>query len=605
MNEFLEQFLSEARELVEQATADLLALERSPGDRENLDGAFRAFHTLKGGAGIVDFPAMSRAVHAAEDVLSLVRAGERPVTADVIGACLKCIDQVVQWLDAIQDSGEIPPEAESDADRVIAQFAAKPAVQPVSAQSEGPAEPAAILREQLLLARGGGGQGAILSAGRVAANVLKAAGRSGEAAAVELALTRGDAAAIASSIDDAIGREPEASPAVRSAPLSRTLRVDAERVATLVNLTGELTVAKNAFGHLAKLAAETDSVLAPPLREEHARLDRLVAALQASVLSLRVLPLRGVFQRFTRIVRELSASLAKPVRLEISGEDTEVDKAIVEVLFEPLMHVFRNAIDHGIEAAPERQAAGKAAIATLYLRAGREGERIVIEIEDDGRGIDVARVRQLAAERRLVSAETLSTLSDAQAVDLIFLPGFSTARTVTDLSGRGVGLDAVRTSMERLGGRVEAQTRPGSGSIVRFTLPFSVMMTSVMTVEAGGQEFGIPLDAVVETARIARGDIHGVGEAQAFVLRGRTIPLLALGRTLGGGASAEGPDATVLVAVSAGQYVGLEVDRLGERMDVMLRPPGGLLAKASGIAGTTLLGNGSVLLVLDLQEILR
>ena len=598
MNEFLEQFLSEARELVEQATADLLALERAPGDKESLDGAFRAFHTLKGGAGIVDFPAMARAVHAAEDVLSLVRAGERPVTAEMIGACLKCVDQVVQWLDTIQDSGEIPPDAESDADRTIAQFAVK-SVAP--APSEAAVDPLAILREQAFLAASGA-EGKVASAGRVAANVLTSLGRDGEADAIA---AQNDPAALVALIEEAIGHAPEAVAAVRAEPLSRTLRVDAERVAALVNLTGELTVAKNAVGYLSRLAAERGDALAPSLREEHARLDRLVGGLQASVLSLRVLPLRGVFQRFARIARELSSTLAKPVRLEIAGDDTEVDKAIVDVLFEPLLHVFRNAMDHGIETAPERLAAGKPAVAFLQLRARRDGERIAVEIEDDGRGIDVARVRQLAAERRLVPADTLASMGDAEIVDLIFLPGFSTARAVTDLSGRGVGLDAVRTAVERLGGRVEAETRPGRGSIVRFILPFSVMITRVMTVEAGGQLFGVPLDAVVETVRIARGDIHGVGDAQAFVLGHRTVPLLALGRLLGRGEDAGGPQATVLVVTSGGHTIGLEVDRLGERMDVMLKPPEGLLAGAAGIAGTTLLGDGSVLLVLDLQEILR
>jgi two-component system chemotaxis sensor kinase CheA len=598
MNEFLEQFLNEARELVEQATADLLALERAPGDRESLDGAFRAFHTLKGGAGIVDFPAMARAVHAAEDVLSLVRAGERPVTAALIGACLQCIDQVVQWLDAIQDSGEIPPDAENDADRAITQFAVKSAA---PAQGETPVDPLAILKEQALLAAGGA-QGKVASAGRVAANVLISLGRDDEADAIA---AQDDPAALVALIEEAIGHAPDAAPAARAEPLSRTLRVDAERVGALVDLTGELTVAKNAVGHLAKLAAERGDALARSLREEHARLDRLVGALQASVLSLRVLPLRGVFQRFTRIARELSSALAKPMRLEISGDDTEIDKAIVDMLFEPLLHVFRNAMDHGIETAPERLAAGKPAVAVLRLRARRDGERIAVEIEDDGRGIDVARVRQLAAERRLVPADMLASLSDAEIVDLIFMPGFSTARTVTDLSGRGVGLDAVRTAVERLGGRVEAETRPGRGSTVRFILPFSVMITRVMTVEAGGQQFGVPLDAVVETVRIARGDIHGVGGAEAFVLGHRTVPLLALGRILGRGEGAAGARATVLVVASGGHTIGLEVERLGERMDVMLKPPEGLLAGAAGIAGTTLLGDGSVLLVLDLQEILR
>jgi two-component system, chemotaxis family, sensor kinase CheA len=323
------------------------------------------------------------------------------------------------------------------------------------------------------------------------------------------------------------------------------------------------------------------------------------------VLELRVLPLRGVFQRFPRLVREMSESLAKPVRLTIEGDDTQADKAIVEMLFEPLLHVMRNAMDHGVEPGPERALAGKPAVATIHLRARREGEHVVVEVEDDGRGIDVDRIRSVAAERGLSPPDAISAMSDEAVMDLIFLPGFSTAADVTDLSGRGVGMDAVRASIERLGGRVGLETRRAVGSIVRFFLPFSVMMTRVMTVEAGGQMFGIPLDAVVETVRVRREQIQPVGQAHAFVLRDQTVPLVALGPTLGWAKAESAADATVVVTSSGGLLGGLEVDRLGGRMDVMLKPLEGLLSGIPEIAGTTVLGDGSVLLVLDVKEVLR
>ena len=615
MNEFLEQFLLEARDLAEQATNELLALERTPADKERLDGAFRAFHTLKGGAGIVDFTAMSRAVHAAEDALSSVRAGDRPMSVDLIGDCLSCIDQVVQWLDEIQATGDLPAAPDRAADAIVARFGyeADPArqdeaVRPAALQASLSAVAQRVLEEQLLLiaeVAPAGREGRVASAARVAVNVLQHASLDAEAALV--AQAGGDAIALAAAITRVLGvLQPgagAASPASDTA--ARTLRVDAQRINDLVNITGELIVAKNAISHVARLAEESGNALAPALRDEHARLERLTNGLQHAVLSLRVLPLRTVFQRFSRVVRELAVGLSKPTVLTIEGEDTEADKAIVEMLFEPLLHVVRNAMDHGIEAAPERAAAGKPVNASIRLSARRQGEHVVVEIEDDGKGIDVARVRETAGMRGIVAGEVLSAMSDQDVVDLIFMPGFSTADDVTDLSGRGVGMDAVRTAVERIGGRVTVDSEPGRGSTVRFILPFSVMMTRVMTIEAGGQMFGIPLDAVVETVRLPRDRIQAIGAAGAFVVRNRTIPLINLAQTLGNKRpEPEGPEAIAVIASIAGQLGALEVDRLGERVDVMLKPIEGLLCGTPGIAGTTLMGDGRVLLILDLQEIL-
>ncbi|WP_334162492.1 chemotaxis protein CheA [Phenylobacterium sp.] len=725
MNEFLEQFLVECRELVEQATDDLLALEENPREADRLDGAFRGFHTLKGAAGIVDFNAMARALHAAEDVLSAARAGETAVTPALIGDCLTALDQVAQWLDAIQASGELPADADAAAEAVARRFA-RPAAAALSrpepaedwlaplldrhsdvaagartalryapdresffrgvdplavlerlpgilALEAAPAEPwpplaqldpfacrlvflvllevepeaadrtlasvageielraltpqgelsptaEALLAAQAAMlgeAAGEGLSGRLASAGRVAANVLRREGRPEDAEAVEQAFGRAldtmDARPLIETLDGALrGELPAAEPealAVRTAPeaAARALRVDVERVDALVNLTGELTVAKNALAHAAAMAqAGGDAAaLAETLKAQHAQLDRLVGELQRAVLNIRVLPLRQVFQRFPRLVREMVVGLGKPARLVTEGDATEADKAVVEALFEPLLHVLRNALDHGVEPAEERAAAGKPPSATIVLRAHRDGDQVVVEVEDDGRGIDVGRVREVAARRGVADPEALAALSDEEAVNLVFAPGFSTAAEVTSLSGRGVGMDAVRTAVERLGGRVRIASRAGEGTTVRFMLPFTVMMSRVMTVEAGGQVFGIPLEAVIETVRVPRGRIVPVGAAQAFVLRDRTAPLIDLGEVLGQPGAASGDEANVVVATAAGQIVGLRVDRLGERMDVMLKPIGGLLSGAPGVAGATLLGDGRVLLVLDVAELLQ
>jgi two-component system, chemotaxis family, sensor kinase CheA len=626
MNEFLEQFLVEARELVEQGATDLLALERAPSDRESLDSAFRAFHTLKGGAGIIDFAAMARAVHAAEEVLSAVRTGERPVTPTLISDCLSCLDHVTEWLDTIEENGEIPEHAEGVADRIAARFSTgastEAAVQAIEGESgyspSSMPSPHAILKAQLSLVRrdGAGARGAAASAGRVVVNVLRHLGRISEAEESAHSFSEGverlDWESLAGAIERAASQIAEAPTDESTAPISkprstsRTFRIDIERVNALVNLAGELTVSMNAVGHIARLALESRNALAAEVNREHERLDRLISALQLAVLELRVLPLNGLFQRFSRPVREMSASFAKPVRLTIEGEDTEADKAIIEMLFEPLLHVVRNALDHGIEPEAERATARKPAVATLCLRGRREGEHVLVEVEDDGRGMDTARIRNAAIERGIASKEDAAALSEDEVLDLIFVPGFSTAAEVSDVSGRGVGMDAVRTSVERLGGRVQVETRPGAGSTVRFILPFSVMMMRVISVESGGQKFGIPLDAVVETLHVPRDQIHAVGLAQAFILRNRTVPLIDLSQTLGLSLSPAKSVATVIVvALGDGQLAGLEIDRLGERINVMLKPREGLLSDLPALSGTTMSGDGSVLIILDVREMLR
>ena len=626
MNEFLEQFLIEARELVEQATNDLLALERAPSDRGRLDDAFRAFHTLKGGAGIVDFAAMGRAAHAVEELLSAARDGRRPLTGKRVGACLSSLDQMTQWLDAIQDAGEVPDSADADADRLIGRIAegeTSADETPIRPPGETPkaTEPAllptAILNEQVFLlgVKGAGAAGRIASAGRVAVNVMRHLRRNEDAERITRALAeslvRLDPAPLASAISHAAqqraesGEAPPTAAAATVLAHARTLRIDAARIDALVNLTGELTVAKNRIAHIAQRAAAAREPSAAALKQECDRLARLVGGLQRAVLELRVLPLRTVFQRFPRLVREGAENLGKPMRLVTEGDDTEADKAVVDALFEPLMHVVRNAMGHGVESGPDRAASGKPLVASITLRARREGEHVVVDVDDDGRGVDPALIRRVAVDRGVLSAERATEMGDEEATSLIFAPGFSTASQPSNLSGRGVGMDAVRAVVERLGGRVSVRSELGAGTNVRFVLPFSVMISRVMTVSAGGQVYGLPLEAVVETARIARQHIHPVGQAHVAVVKNRTVPLIDLGEALGRGPRRDADEVVVVVALLEGQMAALQVDAIGESMDVMLKPPAGLLAGTPEIAGTTMLRDGNVLLILDLNALAR
>lgn len=615
MNEFLEQFLIEGRELVEQAAHDLLELEQSPNDRERLDSAFRAFHTLKGAAGIVEFSAMSGALHAVEDALAAVRAGKTAVSADLVTDCLVSLDQVSAWLNIIQSTGALPERADADARRIAAKLAATPETAAPASAAAGDAAARAreLIEAQILLVReeGPGEANRLISALRVASNVLVRLGRDGEA---ERMAAAAGSPLKSESVNEALERVlaslagAPASTTARDEAAARTLRIDIARVDALVKLTGELTTAKNALGHIADLASggADPAVIATRLRDHHATLDRLVSELQRSVLDVRVLPLSQVFQRFPRLVREMSTKAGKPTRLVTEGEDTEADKTIVEALFEPLLHVIRNAVDHGVEPAQVRAARGKPAVAKLTLRARRDGGHVVVELEDDGGGIDIARVREVAIERNLATRDAIEAMDEPEAARLIFAPGFSTAREVTAVSGRGVGMDAVRSAIEAMGGAVELENRPAEGALVRFLLPFTLMMTRVMIVHAGAQAFGVPFDAVVETMRVPREHIAPVGAAYAFAYRERTAPVIDLGQTLGG-PSREGRagEATLVVVRARGGVAAFEVDGVGTSMDVMLAPIDGLLRGVAGIAGATLLGDGKVLIVLDLHHLVE
>jgi two-component system, chemotaxis family, sensor kinase CheA len=624
MNEFVDQFLIEGRELVAQGNNDLLALEAQPNDKERLDGAFRAFHTLKGAAGIVDFIAMGRALHAAEDVLSAVRSGTAPITPALIDLCLACLDQVNAWLDVLQASGDVPADADGKADDLVGRFSSLRTsdAEAIALAAGGKADSSTGLSQigrqlleaqKLLLAEPVTESAAsrLESASRVAANVLRHHGRDATdlEGLLQSSLLAADPTAMSAAIDrilaSLIDQPPEPAGAFTAPPPDATLRVDVDRIDRLVRLTGELLIAKNTIGHSAERAQDEADPrqLAVALKNQHLQLDRLIGQLQQAVFSLRVLPLQHAFQRFPRLVREMSAALGKPARLIIEGATTEADKTIVEAIAEPLLHVLRNGLDHGVESTADRIALGKPEMATINLRASRQGDRVVVEVEDDGRGIDVARVREVARRRNLVSEAALSAMSDDEVIDLIFAPGFSTAAEVTALSGRGVGMDVVRTTVERLGGLVVVSSTAGKGTIVRFLLPFTVMMTTVLTVEAAGQVFGVPMDAVVETLKVGRDAISPVGAAHALVVRNRTLPLIDLSQALGREGRAHKDEASVLIVRVGGHLGGLEVDRLGDRIDVMLKAPEGLLAGVPGVDGTTLMGDGRVLIVLDLQAV--
>jgi two-component system chemotaxis sensor kinase CheA len=770
MNALHEQFVLEARELIHEATNDLIGMEREGTSPERTNRIFRAFHTLKGSAGVVELPSMVLAMHAAEDLLAAVNTRKIGVTAAMIDQTLGCLDQISRWVDAFEMHGSVPADAGEHAEAMarrlralLANIAESPSVgldhqtpatpvagplpewisrllgaerqsisrhlqqQPsmlfavsyeprtdcffqgddplalmqaipnllairIEAREAWPAladfdpyscilrfvavcagnrddladvfrlvpdqvqivevpvealprqgAPAfdggtldlvrAIVEEQRLVLTASGERddltGRAGAAGRTAANALRH-GRLHHLAepvegAMETTVASVDVAALLSALDGAVaflasdtepaaasdGRtvraaEPEAEAAGISP--SRSPRVNEDRIDALLNLSAELIVAKNAVVHLARRADEELGAhdLARAVKRESETIERLATEMHEAILQLRLVPAAQVFRSFPRLVRDTAQRLDKKATVVTQGETTEADKTIVGRLFEPLLHLVRNVLDHGIESSAERRAAGKPDIATITLRASREGDRFVVEVGDEGRGIDPEAVRRKARERKILTEEDLAALSDEHTINLIFAAGFSTATEISEISGRGVGMDVVRTTVEQLGGRVSLTSRVGVGTTVRLDLPMNIAMTRIMAVEAGGQVFGIPMDAVTETVRLRPDRINRIKGNEGFVLRDRVVPICSLADLMNLPASPNSGGATrlVLVLETGGKIVAIEVDAIRDRLEVVLKPMQGLLSNARGYAGTTLLGDGKVLLVLDIKELL-
>jgi two-component system, chemotaxis family, sensor kinase CheA len=757
MNPLQEQFVAEARELIHQATDDLIAAEREGFSADRIDRVFRAFHTLKGSSGVVDLPAMALSLHAAEDLLAAIQASRLASVPTVIDHVLACLEQVSAWVDDFEVRQALPSHAGENA-RVMASqmrgllaesvapamhaapssfdtarpdwvkqlidsnrekiwrdepwktatvfavsyephagcffngddplelmrrvpnllafhiearelwptsgeldpFSCNLRLQAISAATQ--TELAVIFRlvpdqvriveipldvvlpptatvtddddvsdlardvieeqKQVLRAAKGAENhaGRFGSAARAAANALRHCGRDQWAGRIEnagaAAISQSDAAPLLLAIDEALsafargGLEEHATPTSEAPtrPTSRFLRIDESKIDALLDLAGELLVAKNSFSNLVKRVEGQAGghELARTMRSQHDAIERLAGELHTTILQLRMVPVAQVFRSFPRLVRDMAKRLKKNATLVTHGETIESDKMIVDLLFEPLMHLIRNALDHGIETPDQRRAAGKPEVATIALRAARMGDRVVVDLTDDGRGIDPAIIRRKAAERGLLSADQLASLSDEQVINLIFSAGFSTTLEVSDISGRGVGMDVVRSTIERVGGHVSLRSVLGSGTTVSLELPMNIAMLRIMVVETAGQVFGIPMDAVLETVRLTSDRISRIKNNDGFVLHDRVIPICSLAELMKLPPS-ERPDAgtrLVVVAESGGKSTAIEVDAIRDRMEVVLKPMQGLLSNARGYAGTTLTGDGGVLLVLDMKEIM-
>lgn len=566
VNDIVREFLLESHDNLSQLDLDLVTLEKEPGERETLARVFRTLHTVKGTAGFLGLAKLQAVSHAGESLLSRLRAGELTFNAEIATGLLTIVDAIRKMLASIETTEQ---EGAADYTALITNLerltqggANKPTPVAVPPVASAPVAPPPVVPPS-----------------PPATAVAKPQATSFTAPQPQPAPPPSDSG------------EPRA-----SAIADTSIRVDVVLLDKLMTLVGELVLARNQIVQFSTVH-ENSAFLGTVQR-----LNVLTSELQAGVMKTRMQPIGNVWAKFPRLVRDLAVACGKQVRLEMEGQETELDRTIAEAVRDPLTHMVRNAVDHGIEAPAGRAAAGKPPVGTLILRASHEGGKVVIEIADDGGGIDPARVRDKAIAVKLISPEQAARMSAHELLDLVFQPGFSTADRVTHFSGRGVGMDVVRTNVEKIGGTVDIESRPGRGTNLKLKIPLTLAIIPALTVTVGGDRYAIPQVSLVELLRIEADRvataIESVRGVPVYRLRGQLLPLVYLDRVLN--VEPRRTDgANVVVLQAEDRQFGLVVDDIHDTEEIVVKPLQKQLKGIGVFAGATIMGDGRVALILD------
>nr|WP_199040839.1 chemotaxis protein CheA [Dyella sp. ASV24] len=628
-SELRNDFLVEAGELVQRLGEQLIGLEAAPRDADLLNAVFRAFHTVKGGAGFLAIEPMVQLCHHAEDLLNVARNGQLLLDANRMDALLEALDLLNDMMAALAGGSAMAMPPRELLQRLTPGAAAAPPAPPPKPVAPPPADGSIDDSEFEALLDSlygtGGAPGAPASSptasGSISDDEFEALldnlhGSGAAPGATTVALPASTSGAISddefeSLLDNLHGKGgipgtnvsvPVAAPAPAPAPAApaakhaapapeNTVRVDTPRLDALVHRAGELVLVRN---RLLSLAAKNGD---ETLELAASELDRVADALQNAVLGMRMQPVSRLFQRFPRIVRDLSRQLGKEVELVQEGEGTDLDRSLVEALADPMVHLIRNALDHGLEMPDERERAGKSRKGTVTLGASQRGERIIITVSDDGRGMNPEILRRKAVEKGVIDEAQASRLSENECYELIFRPGFSTAATVSDISGRGVGMDVVKTRVVELGGTLSVRSQLGKGSTLELAVPLTLAIQRVLMVRVGARLLALPLSNVDEVFELAAGQQQQLDGRAVASHRGRALVLADLGGWIG----VEGPAGRHVVVLHIGHMrLGCLVHEVLGREDVMVKPLGPLFEGVPAVAGATVTGDGRLALVMDL-----
>jgi two-component system, chemotaxis family, sensor kinase CheA len=570
MDELTREFLIESQEGLDRMERCLTDLEESPGDTALLAEIFRSVHTIKGTTGFLGYKRLEKLAHSGENLLGLLREGKVAATARIITALLQLLDGLRSILKTIEAEG-----------------------------NEGDSDDATLIGKLDELQQPGAGK-----SGEVSGKAQKEAATATAAAAPAIAVEPVAALApVPVPAKPAVEVKVEESDAPNArvpstSTAESTLRVDVVLLNRMMNLVGELVLTRNQV--LQATAVD------PNMTMLSRRLDMVTADLRESVMKARMQPVSNVFSKMPRIVRDLSQTLGRRVRLQMEGQETELDKSLLEAIKDPLTHAVRNALDHGIEPPDVREAAGKDPEGTLRLRAVQEGSHVIVEVADDGAGMNVDRIRAKAIERGLLTAERAAQLTERELLQLVFVPGFSTAKAVTNVSGRGVGMDVVRTNVEKIGGKVEIDSRAGKGTTMRLRIPLTLAIIPALIVRSGKQSYALPQGALSELVHISTEKfsslIEWIDNAPLYRLRGMLLPLVFVEGLLNPAARGQrvGEHNCFIAVLDAdGRRFGLVVDGLNDPEEIVVKPLSSVLKGIGLFSGATVLGNGELALILD------
>ncbi len=614
MREIFNEFVVEAEENLQKVEENLLELEKDPENEELLNATFRAMHTLKGGAGFLGLTAVVETAHAAEDVLGKLRNGELRFSPEINDAILETVDfirsalqkyeagedvevpeDIVQRLRSLEQNGPLPDkkeEGKSTIDELLDKYG-------FSHLRGKPIED--ILEELILLPPDERPLELIEELDRLIASGEVSTNRSSETSE-EKAIEVGEEKPEEKSEESKVEPKTEKKPPVKTEG-EKVLRIDVGKIEDLMNLVGELVLERNRLLRVfQKLYEEYQSKTVDEFETVMSSLDRIVGDLQLAVMKTRMQPVKRLFQKFPRVVRDLARMLGKEVELILEGEDAEIDKTVLEKLEEPLIHLIRNAVDHGIEPPDERERIGKPRKGIVKLSAYYHGDRIFIEVADDGRGIDIEKVKKKALERGLVTPDRAEKMTEKDILFLIFHPGFSTAEGVSQVSGRGVGMDVVMNTVSAFRGTIDIKTEQGKGTKVTLSFPLTVGIIRSLLVSVNGRLFAIPIYSVLEIIQGEDAQITTVSGKEVLILREFTIPLINLGEALEMGGGKVG---YVIVSQVGSQKVAFTVEDLFGDEEVVVKPLGKIIGEIQGISGATITGDGKVVLILDLDGILK
>ncbi|MCZ2806849.1 chemotaxis protein CheA [Modestobacter sp. VKM Ac-2983] len=645
LDDIVEEFLVESHENLDQLDQDLVALEQDPRSRDRLSSIFRTIHTIKGTSGFLAFNRLEEVAHVGENLLSRLRDGALELTPVRTDALLHMVDTIRALLAAIEASGGEGSVVVADTVATLSAVledapapvaAPEPEAAPATAEvpAEVPVEALAVPAKPAPAKRAAAKKAPVKKAAPKTPRVTKAAApaipKPAPVPAAEMVPAAPPTPAPAVDVPKEVPMEvpvaqaPVEAPALppaaaepvpepgeeragaqpgRRAVADSTIRVDVDLLDALMLLVGELVLTRNQIVQYVGRQTDQDLVRASQ------RLNLIASELQEGVMKTRMQPIDHIWSKLPRVVRDLGLQCGKSVRLEMEGRETELDKTLLEAVKDPLTHLVRNSVDHGVEPIGVRTAAGKPAEGVLTLRARHESGQVVVEVADDGAGIDPVKIGAKAVERGLLTPDALSRMSPADILQLVFLPGFSTAAAVTNVSGRGVGMDVVKTNIESIGGTIEVESVPGRGTCTRLRIPLTLAIVPALTIECAGDRYAIPQISLQELVALdaekAAAAVEEVGGASVYRLRGELLPLVHLADVLG--LPSDRHDGHVVIAVlrSEGRRFGLVVDRVINTEEIVVKAVGGQMKAIGLYSGATVLGDGAVALILDVQALAR